>query len=72
MDLFERNPIEEEIEGPIECQITNMYGENWADTFCGWIQNVLNDGRSNAFSVFVYEETCRVFQEVAALHVPGA
>ena len=46
--------------------------ENWATTFMGWIQGVLDDERSNAFSVFVYNETCRIFKDVAALHVPGS
>ena len=46
--------------------------ENWATTFMGWIQGVLDDERTNAFSVFVYNETCRIFKDVAALHVPGS
>ena len=46
--------------------------ENWATTFMGWIQGVLDDERSNAFSVFAYNETCRIFKDVAALHVPGS
>ena len=45
--------------------------ENWAAIFSGWIQGVLDDERSNAFSVFVYNETCRIFKDLAALHVPG-
>ena len=45
---------------------------NWASVFAGWVQNVLEDERSTAFSLFVYNETCRVFHASAALHVPGS
>ena len=48
-----------------------QHAEDWAQVFAGWVQNVLNDDRSNAFSLFVYDETCRVFRDVAALHMPG-
>ena len=37
-----------------------QYGENWASKFAGWIESVLEDERSNAFSEFVYNETLRV------------
>lgn len=47
------------------------HGTKWADVFSGWLQRVLEDERSNAFSVFVYEESSRVFKGVHALHVPG-
>jgi hypothetical protein len=43
----------------------------WASVFAKWMQSVLDDERSNAFSTFVYNETCRVFHGTAALHVPG-
>ncbi len=46
--------------------------ENWATTFSGWVQGLLDDETSNAFSVFVYNETCRIFKDTAALHVPGS
>ena len=45
--------------------------ENWATTLSGCVQGVLDDERSNAFSMFVYNETCRIFKDTAALHVPG-
>jgi len=48
------------------------HGKNWASVFSGWVQHVLDDERSNAFSAFVYNETCRVLSANAALHVPGA
>ena len=44
---------------------------NWASLFAAWMQQVLDDERSNAFSCFVHTETCRVFHGIAALHVPG-
>ena len=48
------------------------YGDEWPETFAKWMQEVLIDSRSNAFSIFVYEETCRVFDGAAALQLPGA
>ena len=45
---------------------------NWASVFAGWVQSVLEDEGSTAFSLFVYNETCRVFHASAALHVPGS
>ena len=47
------------------------YGDEWLETFATWMQEVVMDSRSNAFSIFVYEETCRVFKGAAALQVPG-
>ena len=47
------------------------HSERWAEVFSTWMQSLLNDGRSNAFSIFVHDETRRVFSGVAALHVPG-
>ena len=51
--------------------MVNEYKENWATTFSGWMQGILEDERTNAFSVFIYNETCRIFKNTAALHVPG-
>ena len=48
-----------------------QYGDEWPETFATWMQGVLMDSRSNAFSIFVHEETCRVFDGAAALQVPG-
>ena len=45
--------------------------QNWPEVFAGWMQHVMNDDRSNAFSVFVRDETQRVFSQEHALHVPG-
>ena len=52
-------------------EMVEQHGSDWAEIFAGWMQNVLNDERSNALSRFVYDETCRVFHDTAALHVPG-
>ena len=43
---------------------------DWGRKFAEWMQGVLNDGDSNAFSKFVFNETCRIFHGSAALHVP--
>ena len=53
-------------------EMVTQYGPAWAKTFSGWVQKVLDDERSNAFSVFVYNETRRVFEGTSALHVPGS
>lgn len=53
-------------------EMVTQHGVNWASIFAGWVQNVLDDERSNAFSLFVYSESCRVFHGTAALHVPGS
>lgn len=47
------------------------YGDDWPETFAAWMQEVLMDSRSNAFSIFVHKETCRVFDGAAALQIPG-
>ena len=44
--------------------------DNWGKLFAEWMQGVLDSGEANAFSVFVYNETRRVFKDVVALHVP--
>ena len=51
--------------------MVSEYGAAWAETFAGWIQEVLDDDRSNAFSLFVHSETKREFKDLVALHVPG-
>ena len=43
---------------------------NWGSVFAGWMQGVLEDENNNAFSVFVYNETSRIFKDCVALHVP--
>ena len=52
--------------------MVTQHGEKWASFFSAWVQTVLEDEHSNAFSLFVYKETCRVFHASAALHIPGA
>ena len=54
-----------------DSQMVTQHKAKWADVFSGWVQGVLNDERSNAFSCFVHSETCRVFAGTAALQVPG-
>ena len=54
-----------------QAMVTEHKG-SWATTFMGWIQGVLDDERTNAFSLFVFNESCRIFKDVAALHVPGS
>mgnify|MGYP005671698245 CR=1 FL=1 len=54
-----------------DTEMLKVYGDKWPETFAGWIQKVLADHKRNAFSVFVYSETCRVFHSSAALHIPG-
>ena len=48
------------------------HGEGWPMLFSAWVQGVLDDERSNAFSVFVHDETKRVFHNTAALSVSGS
>ena len=52
-------------------EMVKQHGANWAEEFSQWVQHVLESECSNAFSTFVYNETCRVFHGTAALHVPG-
>ena len=53
-------------------EMVAQHGENWGSRFSEWMQAVLEAERSNAFSLFVHAETCRVFNATAALHVPGS
>ena len=43
------------------------HGEGWPMIFSGWVQGVLDDERSNAFSVFEHDEIKRVFHNTGAL-----
>ena len=54
-----------------DAAMVKVYKGAWAEQFSRWVQQVLCDKRNNAFSEFVYHETLRVFENVAALHVPG-
>ena len=42
----------------------------WPEVLAGWMQNLINSSANNAFSVFVYDETRRLFSGATALHVP--
>ena len=55
--------------------MAEVFGADWAGLFAELVQQVLNDlaeGRSNALSVFMHNETKRVLAETPALLVPGA
>ena len=45
----------------------------WADTFAGWMQNIVDSPEANAFSAFMHAETNRVLRARVknALAVPG-
>ena len=53
-----------------EAMVTE-HGANWADTFAGWVQAILDGAGLNAFSKFMCDETVRVLQDNKALAVPG-
>ena len=56
-------------------EMAEAHGEDWAELFAELVQQVLNDlgeGRSNALSVFMHNETRCVLAENPALLVPGA
>ena len=56
-----------------DAKMLDEHGAHWPLIFSGWMQGVLDDMEtiSNKFSVFVHDETVRVFRGVAALAVPG-
>jgi len=53
-----------------EAMVT-AHGANWAATFAGWVQTLLDATTSNAFSKFMHDETVRVLHDCMALAVPG-
>lgn len=56
-------------------EMAEAHGEDWAELFAEMVQQVLDDlgeGRSNALSVFMHNETRRVLAEIPAFIVPGA
>ena len=56
-------------------EMAEAHGEDWAELFAELVQQVLNDlgeGRSNALSVFMHNETRRVLAETPASLVLGA
>ena len=52
--------------------MVNQHGERWGSLFSEWMQAVMDDESSTAFSSFVHSETCRVFHDTVALQVPGS
>ncbi len=55
--------------------MAEAHGEDWAELFAQLVQKVLNDlaeGRSDALSVFMNNETRRVLADIPALVLPGA
>ena len=55
--------------------MAEAHGEDWAELFAELVQQALNDlgdGRSNALSVFMHNETRRGLAETPALLAPGA
>ena len=54
-----------------DARMVEEYKEKWGQTFMEWVQEVINDPSTNAFSKFVYNESKRNFNELVALHVPG-
>ena len=56
-------------------EMATAHGAHWAELFAEMVQQVLNDlseGKSNALSVFMHNETRRVLSDTPALLVPGA
>ena len=55
-----------------DARMHEAHEESWPDMFMGWMQRVLGEnenGKANAFSVFVHNETRRCFDGVLALRV---
>ena len=59
-----------------DAKMVNEHGEEWGSTFAGWMQQVLDEmtqeGGSNAFSSFVHRETLRCLSDQPALRIPCA
>ena len=53
-----------------DLEMVREHAADWGSLFAGWMQAVLENKDSNAFSVFVHNETCRIFHASAALRVP--
>ena len=52
-------------------KMVEEHRERWGELFAEWMQHLLDDDRSNAFSIFVHDETARVLSGSKALCVPG-
>ena len=59
-----------------DAKMVNEHDQEWGSTFAGWMQQVLDEmtqeGGSNAFSTFVHRETLRCFSDQPALRIPCA
>ena len=55
-----------------DAAMLQQHKHHWAETFAGWVQRILADPSSNAFSKFMHDETVRVFHGRKALAVPGS
>ena len=56
-------------------EMAEAHGENWAELFAQLVQKVIDhlaEGRRNALSLFMHNETRRVLSSTPALLVPGA
>ena len=55
--------------------MANEHDQEWGSTFAGWMQQVVDEmaqeGGSNAFSNFVHRETLRCLSDQLALRLPG-
>ena len=51
--------------------MVKQHKENWAKTFAGWTQRILDSTNPNEFSLFMHSETVRVLSGQAVLAVPG-
>ncbi len=58
-----------------DAKMCGEHGVEWGGIFSGWMQKILDEltnGVSNAFSVFVHDETYRSFAAVPMLAVPSS
>ena len=58
-----------------DAKMANEHDQEWGSTFAGWMQQVVDEmaqeGGSNAFSNFVHRETLRCLSDQLALRLPG-
>ena len=52
-------------------EMVKQHGADWAALFAKWMQSLLEDEHTNAFSTFMHNESSRVLGGTAALQVPG-
>ena len=53
-----------------DAAMLEKHRSEWAMTFLSWMQALLDSKDSNAFSQFVWRESCTLFHGTVALHVP--